>query len=251
MTQEVCLDLINISKRYKGAKNLALDDVSFSIVKGDKFGIIGPNGAGKTTLISIVCGLIDQSEGDFSYSFDQEKLSLNERKKRIGFVPQDFSFYEELSLEQNFNFFGAMYGLSKKSIKENSDELIDILGLKDVYKKKINTFSGGMKRRVNLAIGMLHKPSILFLDEPTVGVDVQSKYAIFRYLDQINSNGCTIIYTSHHLAEAEEFCSDIAIIDHGKLIASGKLNDLIINYDSPKLESLFIDLTGEDFRDRS
>ena len=251
MIPKACLDIVNISKRYKGAVSEALDKVSLSINQGDKFGIIGPNGSGKTTLISIICGLIDQSNGEFHYHFSAASLTTYELKKKIGFVPQDFSFYEELTLLQNLDFFGAMYGLSKKESKENSLELVAVLGLKDVLNEKVSSYSGGMKRRVNLAIGMLHKPSILFLDEPTVGVDVQSKHAIFRYLNRINSEGCTIVYTSHHLAEAEEFCSDIAIIDHGKLLAFGEINSLINSYSKPRLESYFIELTGVDFRDRS
>lgn len=247
MSQEAILTISNLSKQYKAAGRDALSKVSISVSKGSRFGIIGPNGAGKTTLISIVCGLIEASEGSFEYNYERTLSSL-EKKKFIGYVPQDFSFYEELSPKQNFDFFGAMNGLSNSEIKDNSSQLAQILGLKEVFNKKVKDFSGGMKRRVNLAIGMLHKPEILFLDEPTVGVDVQSKYAIFNYLKKINEEGCSIIYTSHHLAEAEDFCTDLAIIDHGKLLVQGKTSDLV---KEGTLEKLFIELTGEEFRDQA
>jgi ABC-2 type transport system ATP-binding protein len=249
MNPEVCLKISSLSKRYKGAQNDALQGIDISIKRGQKFGIIGPNGAGKTTLISIICGLITPSSGNYKYAFASTVNSEKEEKKRIGFVPQEFSFYEELTVKQNFDFFGAMYGLSKNEIAQNGSKLIDVLGLKDVFKKKILTFSGGMKRRVNLGIGMLHKPSILFLDEPTAGVDVQSKHAIFSYLNSINEQGCTIVYTSHHMAEAEEFCSDIAIIDHGKLLRTGNLAS-ILSDSTGNLESLFLSLTGMELRDK-
>jgi ABC-2 type transport system ATP-binding protein len=172
-----------------------------------------------------------------------------QRKSRVGFVPQEYAFYQELTARQNLDYFGAMYNLSKSELHERREHLLDVLGLTKAADKKVGTYSGGMKRRINLAIGIIHQPAILFLDEPTVGVDVQSRNAIIRYLQQINETGTTIIYTSHHMAEAEEFCKHIALIDNGRVIAAGELLKLKTRNAVPSLQALFIKLTGEQYRD--
>jgi ABC-2 type transport system ATP-binding protein len=176
-------------------------------------------------------------------------VPAGEQKSRIGFVPQEYAFYQELTPRQNLDYFGAMYNLSKDTLTQRREHLLEVLGLQKAADKKVGTFSGGMKRRVNLAIGIIHQPDILFLDEPTVGVDVQSRNAIIRYLQNINQTGTTIIYTSHHMAEAEEFCKHIALIDHGKLMAAGELDSLKKQHSVASLQSLFINLTGEAYRD--
>ncbi len=237
----------NLSKKYKKAERFCLTDVSFTINKGDKFGIFGPNGAGKTTLISIMCGVIDGSQGGVFYPTMEN--TLRTMKINIGLVPQDFAFYTELTALQNLEYFGALYQLKKKDIKERSHKLLKILGLSNVATKKVKTFSGGMKRRLNLAIAILHEPAILFLDEPTVGVDIQSKNAIMSFLNKLNNDGTTIIYTSHHLSEAEEFCDKVAIIDFGKIIALDKMSVLKEKHNDATLMDIMLKLTGEGYRD--
>jgi len=243
------IDIIQVSKKYKNADQESLKNLSVQIPIHSKFGILGPNGAGKTTLISILCGIIEPTHGRVDYFINNEKITPFLLKYKIGYVPQEYAFYEELTPLQNLSYFGAFYNLSKQEIKTKSDVLLSVLGLESVTNKRIKTFSGGMKRRVNLAIGLIHDPEILFLDEPTVGVDAQSKFAIIKFLENLNKSGTTIIYTSHHLSEAENFCSHIALIDKGKLVANNLLGDLIEQNQAANLEDLFIKLTGEDYRD--
>jgi len=238
------IDIDNISKRYKTASSDSLNNISFSIEAGQTIGVLGPNGAGKTTLISILCGLIEPSKGSVTYKAKNGgDITGSALKKIIGFVPQEYAFYHELTPVQNMNYFGSLYNLSKNEIKDRTDSLLKILGISDVAHKKISTFSGGMKRKVNLAIGLIHNPSILFLDEPTVGVDVQSKLSIIQFLKEISEKGTTIIYTSHHLSEAEDFCTQIMLISKGKLIAKGPTKELIKDNKEEDLQSLFIKLT--------
>ena len=234
----------NISKRYKSATFNSLNDVSFSINAGKTIGILGPNGAGKTTLISILCGLIEPSKGTISYQTENEgNINGVNLKKIIGFVPQEYAFYHELTPVQNMNYFGSLYNLTKEEIDSKTTSLLSILGLTDVANKRISTFSGGMKRKINLAIGLIHNPSILFLDEPTVGVDVQSKLSIIEFLTEISSKGTTIIYTSHHLSEAEDFCDQLLLISKGEIVAEGPTKELIQQNKTDNLQSLFIKLT--------
>jgi ABC-2 type transport system ATP-binding protein len=249
MAELPCIEIQHLNHRYKSSQENTLNNISLNIKKNDVFGLLGPNGAGKTTLISILCGIVPATSGDITYYQDGQRVSESERRNIIGFVPQEYAFYQELTPRQNLDYFGAMYNLSKTKLKSRREELLDVLGLTKAADKKVGTFSGGMKRRVNLAIGIIHEPEILFLDEPTVGVDVQSKNAIIRYLQEINRLGTTIIYTSHHMSEAEEFCKNIALIDHGKVIADGELTGLKAKNEVPSLQSLFIKLTGEEYRD--
>jgi ABC-2 type transport system ATP-binding protein len=238
------IEINNISKLYRKATTESLSNVSFSINVGQTIGVLGPNGAGKTTLISILCGLIDSSSGYVSYSSQKgNDISGVDLKKIIGFVPQEYAFYHELTPIQNMNYFGSLYDLSMEEIKEKTNSLFLVLGLSHVANEKINTFSGGMKRKVNLAIGLIHSPSVLFLDEPTVGVDVQSKLSIIEFLKEIRNQGTTIIYTSHHLFEAEDFCDELLLISKGEIVAKGPTKKLIEENKSDDLQSLFIKLT--------
>ncbi|MFC1732893.1 ABC transporter ATP-binding protein [candidate division KSB1 bacterium] len=247
---QICIQIQNVTKRYKASAEPSLKDINFSINAGDRFGILGPNGAGKTTLISIMCGVISSTKGHIDYFFQNKNIDIAAFKRNTGFVPQEHAFYQELTPIQNLEYFAAFYNLSRKEIKTHTIEILDKLGLSTVADKKIQTFSGGMKRRINLAIGIIHKPSFLVLDEPTVGVDVQSKNAIIKFLTELNKQGTTIIYTSHQLSEVENFCNNIALIDHGKLIAQDTLSNLLNSHHTNNLESLFIHLTGEEYRDK-
>ena len=240
----------SLSKKYKDADQYSLNDVSLDINEGQIFGLLGPNGAGKTTLISMLCGLIKPTSGHFTIDDLNYTNYSSKIKKIIGVVPQEYALYPTLSARENLHYFGSMYGLKGSYLKDKVVETLDLLGLLKFADKRIETFSGGMKRRVNLIAGILHNPKVLFLDEPTVGVDVQSKNAIIDYLKVLNQNGTTIIYTSHHLAEAEDFCTNIAILDRGRIYAQGTPSSLIASTDEAQnLEEVFISLTGKDFRD--
>lgn len=244
------IEIRDISKLYSKSEEYSLKNVSLNINCGDKIGIFGPNGAGKTTLISILCGIIEQSKGEIEYLKEGRTTDLNSMLFKIGFVPQDLSLYSELSPRQNLMYFGSLYSIPKKKLQIKIDELLNVLGLTKVANKKIHTFSGGMKRRVNLAIGIINEPEILFLDEPTVGVDVQSKNAIMSYLDSLNKNGTTIIYTSHHMNEGQQFCNRIVLLDKGKLIVDNTIANLLSEHQQSSLESIFLKLTGIEYRDQ-
>jgi len=228
----------------------SLNAVSLDINQGQIFGLLGPNGAGKTTLISLLCGLIKPTSGHFSIDDLNYSNHASKIKKIIGVVPQEYALYPTLTARENLHYFGSMYGLKGNHLKDKVIETLDLLGLLKFADKRIDTFSGGMKRRVNLIAGILHNPKVLFLDEPTVGVDVHSKNAIIDYLKFLNQNGTTIIYTSHHLAEAEDFCTNIAILDQGQIYAKGTPKALIDGTENARnLEDVFISLTGKELRD--
>ncbi|MEI7597332.1 MAG: ABC transporter ATP-binding protein [Bacteroidota bacterium] len=234
--------------QYSYDSNPFINNLNLSVKQNDRFGLFGPNGAGKTTIMSLMTGLLKPKAG--AVTVFGKSVSADKRVKSIlGFVPQDFSFYSELTPKENLQFFGAWYGLNKTEIKSRTEELLSVLGLSDVANKQVKLFSGGMKRRVNIAIGVIHKPQVLFLDEPTAGVDIQSRHAIVNYLKDINAKGTTLIYTSHHLKEAEELCQHIALIDEGKIIAHGEMKQLIESNNETTLEGLFLKLTGNAYRD--
>ncbi len=244
------IEIDNLSKKYKDSNYFSLKNFSLSIKENQIFGILGPNGAGKTTLISILCGLIQPTEGNFSLLNLNFKNNSNQLKQLIGVVPQEYALYQTLTAEENLLYFGSMYGIQNNVLKNKVDEYLKIMGLYDFKDKKIENFSGGMKRRINLLAGVLHEPKILFLDEPTVGVDVQSKKVIIEFLHYLNKNNTTIIYTSHHLSEAQELCDTIAIIDNGQLIAKNTPKTLIESVEEARnLEDVFIHLTGNTLRD--
>ncbi len=241
-----------ISKKYKTAENYSLSNLNLFIAEKEIFGLLGPNGAGKTTLISLLCSLIKPTFGTFEIDGLTYQNNKNQLKKLIGIVPQEYALYPTLTAFENLKYFGSMYGLHGKSLDSKINAALEHLGLLPFANKKIDTFSGGMKRRINLIASILHEPKVLFLDEPTVGVDVQSKNVIIEYLQQLNKKGTTIIYTSHHLNEAELFCTKVAIIDHGKLITQGKPSELISKHKGAhNLEDVFLSLTGKGLRDHA
>lgn len=244
------IEIKNLSKKYKTADEYAVKDLSLNIQEGEIFGLLGPNGAGKTTLISMLTSLLKPTSGSFSI----DGLNFQENKKQlkgiIGVVPQEYALYPTLTAYENLSYFGSMYGLKGKQLDKSIVDHLEIMGLSKFAKKKTANFSGGMKRRVNLIAGILHRPKVLFLDEPTVGVDVQSKNVIIDYLKELNGAGTTIIYTSHHLNEAEDFCSHVAFIDHGEVITSGVPSELIRNQTGAKnLEDVFLAIVGKGLRD--
>lgn len=243
------IDVSQITKSYKGEVSNAVNNLSFSIAKNEIFGLLGPNGAGKTTTISMLCGLFQPDTGIIKMNGYNLKTDLSLVKPIVGVVPQDIALYPTLTGRENLMFYGTMYGVSKQILKERIEFWLAKLELNIAADKRVESYSGGMKRRINLICGLLHNPSILILDEPTVGVDVQSRSAIMEHLKDLNASGVTIIYTSHHMEEAEKFCSDVAIIDHGEMIVRGKPKQLIERHEScNNLEDVFLKLTNKKLR---
>jgi ABC-2 type transport system ATP-binding protein len=239
----------NLAFHYPRREGIWLENFNLEIQAGERFGLFGPNGAGKTTLMYLMTGLLKYESGSIRMLGHEMKQHPKSVNHLFGFVPQDFSFYPELTPLENLAFYGAWYGLGNKEIKKRSEELLALLGLSEVAGRELHKFSGGMKRRINLAIGVMHRPKVLFLDEPTVGVDVQSRHAIIKYLLDLNLSGTTLIYTSHQLEEAAELCDRIALLDNGKIIAHGDLDNLLEQHGYQELEELFLELTGKKFRD--
>jgi ABC-2 type transport system ATP-binding protein len=239
-----------LSKKYKGTDLFSVRALDLQIQEGEIFGLLGPNGAGKTTLISMLSSLIKPTSGSFTIAQLNFKDHKNQLKQILGIVPQEYALYPELTAYENLHYFGSMYGCKGDRLKLDILRELDVLGLGAFAHKSVRTFSGGMKRRVNLIASMLHHPKVLFLDEPTVGVDVQSKNVIIEHLQKLNAQGTTIIYTSHHLNEAEHFCTRVAIIDRGVIVAKGTPKTLIASQENARnLEDVFLSLTGKALRD--
>ncbi|EDY85265.1 ABC transporter, ATP-binding protein [Verrucomicrobiia bacterium DG1235] len=205
----------------------ALEDLSLSIEEGSFFGLLGPNGAGKSTFMNIVSGFLKQDSG--SLALQGEELDPNniEQKKLIGLSPQHIALYKELSAETNLKLFGKLYGLSGKKLSQQIEYALEVAQLSERRKSPVKDFSGGMKRRLNIAVALMHKPKILLCDEPTVGVDPQSRNAIFDTLLSLKEEGMTIVYSTHYMEEAERLCDQIAIIDVGKILRIGTLDTLL------------------------
>ena len=243
------ITISHLAFHYPRQEGVCFENLNLDIADGESFGLFGPNGAGKTTLMHLMTGLLNYTEGSIRLRGHEMKNHAKSVNQLFGFVPQDFSFYPELSARENLAFYGAWYGLGQQACHERTEELLRILDMADFADRYLHNFSGGMKRRVNLAIGVMHKPKILFLDEPTVGVDVQSRHAIIQYLKGLNASGTTLIYTSHQLEEAAELCTWIALLDKGKIIAHDNLDKLLKHHGQGGLEGLFLELTGKKFRD--
>jgi len=219
------LSIADVTKRYGSLT--ALDAISLTISKGEFFGLLGPNGAGKSTLMSLIPGLRPPDQGVLSINGQPITPQDHAVRSLLGFVPQHIALYEELSAEQNLQIFGGLFGLRGQELQERIDEALEAAQLTDRRKDAVKTYSGGMQRRLNLVTALLHRPKILLCDEPTVGIDPQSRNAIFEYLEKLNREGLTIIYSTHYMEEATRLCSRIGIIDHGKLHALGSLSELL------------------------
>ncbi len=218
------VEVKNLVKRYKDV--LAVDNVNLAIEEGEIFGLLGPNGAGKTTTISILTGLVRSDSGEIKIF--NKSLSTNEMevKRQFGIVPQDIAVFEDLTAWENLNYFGSLYGLRGSLLKERIEEALEFTGLSENRKKYPKKFSGGMKRRLNIACAIVHRPKLIILDEPTVGIDPQSRNHILNSIKKLNQMGSTIIYTSHYMEEVDEICSKIVIMDHGRVIAKGTKDEL-------------------------
>lgn len=239
----------DLTKIYSGASRPAVKDLNISISEGDIFGLLGPNGAGKTTVISMLSTLLKPTEGNISiYGIDAVRYPAD-AKKLIGYVPQEVALYPNLSARENLFFLGRVSGFHGRRLKQRVSECIDFVGLEENADQRLYTYSGGMKRRANLAAGILNRPKVLFLDEPTVGIDPQSRSFILERLSEIKKN-TTMIYTTHYMGEVETICSTVAIMDEGAVIAEGTTEELINRIPGcANLEDVFIALTGRHLRD--
>lgn len=218
------IEIKDLVKKY--GDFLAVDNISLKIEKGRIYGLLGPNGAGKSTAINIICGLIRGTSGNIIMNGVDITKSMKGQNKKIGLVPQEVALYWDFTAEENLKFFGAIYGLKGSVLKERVEEALEFTGLMDVRKKLAKEFSGGMLRRLNIACALVHRPEIIIMDEPTVGIDPQSRNHILQSVKKLNKKGVTIIYTTHYMEEVETLCEEIAIIDHGKVIVQGTKEEL-------------------------
>lgn len=247
---DAIVSIQSITKKYKGALQPAIDALSLQIPAGSVFGLLGPNGAGKSTLVMMLCGLMSPDSGSISLLGMDTQENGSDIRRRIGVATQEIALFPMLTAVENLRYFGKMYGLPAKIINQKIALYLDQFGLAEKANKGVHTFSGGMKRRLNLIAALLHDPAILILDEPTTGVDVQSRNILLEFLLTLKNKNITIIYSSHFLEEAEKICNQMAIIDEGKLIIEGIPAELIGEHqDCTTLESLFLKLTGKHIRD--
>jgi ABC-type multidrug transport system, ATPase component len=225
---DTILEISQLSKTF-GAKK-ALENVSFSIRKGTCFGLLGPNGAGKSTTMKILTGIFSADSGNIRMFGSDAAANHAAVQQQVGYVPQEITLYDKLTAMDNLVFFGGIYGIRGKQLKDRIADVLKITGLSDRAKDPVKNFSGGMKRRINIACALLHQPKLLILDEPTVGIDPQSRNHIFDMIRHLRDIGITVIYSTHYMEEVEVLCDDIAIIDQGKVIARGSLADLLDRY---------------------
>jgi len=217
--------MTDIVKRFRA--HTALDHMNMTIEKGEVLGLLGPNGAGKTTAIRILTGLTAADSGEARLFGQEMRGQASDIKRRIGLVPQELALYETLSAQDNLNYFGKLYGIAGNELKSRVDEVLDVLGLSEVAKKAPKKFSGGMKRRLNIGCAIIHKPELLILDEPTVGIDPQSRNHILDFVAEMSRLGTTVLYTSHYMEEVERLCSRVLIMDSGRVIADGSVDELV------------------------
>ena len=247
------LDVEGLGKSF--GPLVAVSDVSFAVAPGQLVGLLGPHGAGKTTTVSMIAGLVTPDRGEVRIGGRPLAGDTDPLKRRIGLVPQDLALYDELTARDNLRFFGALYRLRGGALNAAVAATLALVGLADRARDRVKTFSGGMKRRLNLAAGLLHDPDVLILDEPTVGVDPQSRNAIFDNLEALKARGKALLYTTHYMEEAERLADRIVVLDHGRVIADDTLAGLYAGHaamrgESPaSLESVFLTLTGRSLRD--
>lgn len=244
------LKISGLTQIYKGAMAPAVSSLELTVEKGEIFGLLGPNGAGKTTAISVMSTLRKPSSGNVQICGIDAIRHPWQVRRHIGVVPQDIALFDALTASENLFYFGRLYGLRGKTLHSAVALGLDVAGISGRAKDPVKTFSGGMKRRLNLAAGILHQPHLLFLDEPTVGIDAQSRNLILEKLLWLQQQGTTMVYTTHYMEEAERICSQLAIIDHGILVALASPQQLMAEHsECTDLGELFLKLTGRQLRD--
>ncbi len=219
------LTINNVTKRYEQTE--ALNDVSITIPGGICYGLVGPNGAGKSTLIKIITSIIRDYEGKIAFN---EKRITDKTKQKLGYVPQDIILEETIAASGNLYLFGRLYGLKGEALAERTKEVLALIGLSERSKDKVSTFSGGMKRRLNIGCALMHNPELIIMDEPTVGIDPQSRQYIFQMIEELKKAGKTVIYASHYMEEVERLCDHVAFLDRGKMIENGEISELLRQY---------------------
>lgn len=241
------LTVNHLEKSYDGKK--VVDDINFIVKKGEILGFLGPNGAGKSTSINIISTVVDKDNGEILFEDEKITNNINKFKKSLSVVPQDLAFFNDMSAYNNVKFFGSLYGLRGFKLMEAVDDALISVGLWEKRAAKPKTFSGGMKRRLNIACSIVTKPQILIMDEPTVGIDPQSRNLILNTIQDLNSKGTTIIYVSHYMEEVEQICSRVLIMDKGRIIEEGSSTYLKEKHKCDNLENVFLTLTGTGLRD--
>lgn len=218
------LQVSSVSKRFEQLQ--AVDDVNFSVQAGEAFGLLGPNGAGKSTTINMITGLLRPDAGEVFICGERMSIDGHRTKRHLGYVPQEVALYPDLTAQENLMFWGRLYGLSGPRLRIRVKDVLELVGLSERAKHRVETYSGGMKRRINIAAALLHEPQLLVMDEPTVGIDAQSRSHILDTVKELNHQGLTILYTSHYMEEVELLCDRVAIMDKGSIIAAGTVSEL-------------------------
>ena len=244
---QTIVEVKGLKKSYKDKE--VIHGIDFEVAEGEILCLLGPNGAGKSTTINIITGTLSCDSGSIQYRGENIYKNLLRYKAKLGIVPQDLALYDDLSAERNVLFFASLYGLKGSELREGSQFALDFTGLSDKAKDKVKTFSGGMKRRLNIACAIAHKPEFLIMDEPTVGIDPQSRNHILEGVRQLKVQGMTILYTTHYMEEVEEISTRIIIMDVGNIIAEGTNESLKSANEAPNLETVFLKLTGKSLRD--
>jgi ABC-2 type transport system ATP-binding protein len=247
---QTALMVEHLTKHYPGARQPAVDNLSLTIRQGEIYGLLGPNGAGKTTTLSILSTILPPDNGSVSICGIDSRRHPMAAKRKIGLIPQDIALYPELTARENLSFFARLHGIRGERLKDRIDRALRMAGLEERAGQKVAAFSGGMKRRLNLSAGIVHDPAILFLDEPTVGIDAQSRGLILEKLLEIKATGVTMLYTTHYMEEAEALCDRVAIMDNGKILDCAAPKELTAKHpDCHHLGEVFLKMTGKALRD--
>jgi len=246
-SEKVAITIDNLTVKFEDV--IALDGLSLNVEKGELYGLLGPNGAGKTTAINVLCGLLEPTDGSVRVGGYDVQKNPDKVKELIGFCPQETAIYPYLTGRENVELFGNLHLMPKEKLKKNTEEFLEKMGLTQDSTRRVGKYSGGMKRRINLIMGLIHDPEIAFLDEPTVAMDPQSRHSVWDFIKELKSKNKTVILTTHYMEEAEELCDRVGIIDYGKLIALGSPRELMDKYKEKNLEDVFIQLTGRRIRE--
>lgn len=238
----------DVSKQYKNGQ-LAVNGLNLEVKQGEILGLLGPNGAGKSSSIKMLCGLLEADSGAIQILGQKQSMNNLTLRKHLGLVTQEITVFNDLSAYENLMYFGSLYGLRGQELKSNVAEMLQFVGLTDRAKDKPTSFSGGMQRRLNIACALVHKPNLVIMDEPTVGIDPQSRNHILEAIKKLNQTGTTVIYTSHYMEEIQAICDRVSIMDKGQVIAEGTIDELLTQSGKENLEDVFLQLTGTNLRD--